>query len=296
MRPNRGCARRDLSRGNGVTVPPLVQTLPFVAWILLATLGVGSFAFAVATRALSDATTGYVRFVAFTAAAIMLLPVVMTGDLMASDALAVKTIDASDARLLTIVLAIFIGIALVYAYAVGRVRTRALSTLGAIGAAAGLVALATAAVALAQTPLEAVPLLVQLAMLSFVTGGSVAAVVLGHWYLVTPKISARPLLLQTRMLLAGLIVAALLFVVWTTLGGGPEQRAFTSFTTGPVLLVVLRVVVTLAFPIVLCLMAWRTAQTRSMESATGLLYINLAAVLAGTIGAAALYVSSGILV
>jgi hypothetical protein len=43
-------------------------------------------------------------------------------------------------------------------------------------------------------------------------------------------------------------------------------------------------------------MALRTAQTRSMESATGLLYINLAAVLAGTIGAAALYVSSGLLV
>jgi hypothetical protein len=43
-------------------------------------------------------------------------------------------------------------------------------------------------------------------------------------------------------------------------------------------------------------MALRTAQTRSMESSTGLLYINLAAVLAGTIGAAALYVSGGILV
>ena len=51
-----------------------------------------------------------------------------------------------------------------------------------------------------------------------------------------------------------------------------------------------------AFPIVLVWMAWRTALTRSMESATGLLYINFAAVLAGTIGAAALYVSSGILV
>jgi hypothetical protein len=42
-------------------------------------------------------------------------------------------------------------------------------------------------------------------------------------------------------------------------------------------------------------MAWRTAMTRSMESATGLLYINLAAVMAGTIGATALYVSSGLL-
>ena len=68
-------------------------------------------------------------------------------------------------------------------------------------------------------------LLVQLAVLSFVSGGSMAAIVLGHWYLVTPKISEKPLILQCQMLLAGLIVQALLFVVWTTLGGGPGQGA-----------------------------------------------------------------------
>ena len=58
----------------------------------------------------------------------------------------------------------------------------------------------------------------------------------------------------------------------------------------------MRLIVTLAFPLVLVFMALRTAQTRSMESATGLLYINLAAVAAGTIGAAALYVTAGLLV
>ena len=136
----------------------------------------------------------------------------------------------------------------------------------------------------------------QLAVLSYVTGGALAAIVLGHWYLVTPKISERPLLLQTRLLLGGLIVQALLFVTWTTLGGGPGQLPFSAFTGANTLLVALRLIVTIAFPIVLTWMAWRTAQTRSMESATGLLYINFAAVMAGTIGAAALYVSSGILV
>src|SRR3712207_3995601 len=82
----------------------------------------------------------------------------------------------------------------------------------------------------------------------------------------------------------------------STLGGGPGQDAWQAFTGANLLLVVLRGVITIAFPIALCYMAWRTAQTRSMESATGLLYINLAAVMAGTIGAAALYVSTGLLV
>ena len=71
-------------------------------------------------------------------------------------------------------------------------------------------------------------LLVQLAVLSLVTGGSMAAIVLGHWYLVTPKISERPLILQCRLLLGALILQALLFVTWTTLGGGPGQAAFSA--------------------------------------------------------------------
>jgi hypothetical protein len=93
-----------------------------------------------------------------------------------------------------------------------------------------------------------------------------------------------------------LVVQGLLFVVWTTLGGGVGQDAWDAFTGPSALLVYLRGFVTVAFPIVLAYMAYRTALTRSMESATGLLYINLAAVLAGTIGAAALYVSGGLLV
>jgi len=277
-----------------VTVPPLVQTLPFVAWILLATLAMGSFTFVVVTQALSDVTPGYVRFSAATAAILALLTVLMTGGLAGSDALVIKPGATADSSLLTLILAIFVVVALVYAFAGGSARVK--TGLGAIGVAVGLVALARAALAWAPTTADAVPLLVQLAVLSFVTGGSLAAIVLGHWYLVTPKISERPLLLQCRMLLAGLIVQALLFVTWTTLGGGPGQGPFDAFTSGPVLLVILRLVITIAFPIVLTWMAWRTASTRSMESATGLLYINFAAVMAGTIGAAALYVSNGLLV
>jgi hypothetical protein len=119
--------------------------------------------------------------------------------------------------------------------------------------------------------------------------------VLGHWYLVTPKISDRPLVLQSKLLIGIVGLQVLLFIVWTTLGGGPGQDAFDAFSGGNLLLVILRLVVSLLFPLVLCLMAWKTALTRSMESATGLLYINLAAVMAGTIGAAALYISSGLL-
>jgi hypothetical protein len=276
-----------------VTVPPLVAALPYVAWILLATLAFGSMAFVVVTRQLTDVTLGYARFTAVTAAVLAFLARLVDGGLTDPPTSFVHQPSQDLATLRWIGLVLFVVLSV--AYAAVAANKRAALVVGAMSLAFGAIAAAAGAFGWA-TSAHAIPFLVQVAALSLVTGGSMAAIVLGHWYLVTPKISERPLILQCQLLLAVLIVQALLFVTWTTLGGGPGQTAFSAFTTGPVLLVALRLVVTIAFPIVLVWMAWRTSLTRSMESATGLLYINFAAVLAGTIGAAALYVSSGILV
>ena len=277
-----------------MATPPLVQSFPYVAWILLAALAFGAFFFVVITRRFSDATTGYLRFTAFTAALLAFVARLVEGSLTPPTNLAIQESTNDLAAWRWIGLVLFVLCAL--AYGVFIRRDRAPAVLGGAGLAFALLTLVAAAFGWAPTAPDAVPFLVQLATLSVVTGGALAGVVLGHWYLVTPKISERPLILQSRLLMAGLAMQLLLFITWTTLGGGPGQTAFSAFQGGSVLLVGLRLAVTLAFPLVLVYMAWRTAQTRSMESATGLLYINLAAVMAGTIGAAALYVSSGLLV
>ena len=71
---------------------------------------------------------------------------------------------------------------------------------------------------------------------------------------------------------------------------------FASLTGPNALLVWLRLIVGLLFPLALTVMAYRTALTRSMESATGLLYIEFAVVLASTIVAAGLLFAEGVLV
>ena len=277
-----------------MATPPLVQSFPYVAWILLAALAFGSFLFAVLTRQLSDATTGYLRFTAVSAAVLAFLTRLVDGGLTTPVTLTIVSAPQELATWRWIGLLTFVFLAIAWAVLVRR--PRASLAVGVTGVVVALLTLAAAAFGWAPTQPDAVPFLVQLATLSVVTGGSLAAIVLGHWYLVTPKISERPLILQARLLLGALGMQALLFVTWTTLAGGPGQVPFSAFEGGTLLLVVLRLGVTILFPLVLVYMAWRTAQTRSMESATGLLYINLAAVMAGTIGAAALYVSSGILV
>ena len=52
--------------------------------------------------------------------------------------------------------------------------------------------------------------------------------------------------------------------------GYPDQLPFAALTGAQALFVWLRLVVGILFPLLLAWMAWKTAQTRSMESATGL--------------------------
>lgn len=274
-------------------MPQAVQSLPYVAWVLLATLAFGSFAFVVLTRQLTDVTRGYLGFTAFCSGLLALLALMADWGLTPPTDLVIQPAVPALVTLREVGLAAFAVTALVYPFIA---RQRSALILALTGGAAAVLALGAAAFGWAPTPPDGVPLLVQLTVLSLATGGSLAAIVLGHWYLVTPKISERPLVLQARLLLAIVGMQTLLFIVWTTLGGGPGQGAFVAFSGNALLLVVLRLLVSLLFPLVLTWMAWRTALTRSMESATGLLYINLAAVMAGTIGAAALYVSGGLLI
>jgi hypothetical protein len=142
---------------------------------------------------------------------------------------------------------------------------------------------------------DALPLFVQLTSLSVVAGGSLGAVILAHWYLVTPRISERPLVLTTRLLSVAIALQLLLFLVWLAVGY-PDQPPFAALTGPQALFVWLRLIVGILFPLLLSWMAWKTAQTRSMESATGLLYIELALVLASTIVGAGLAFSVGLLV
>ena len=145
--------------------------------------------------------------------------------------------------------------------------------------------------------LASVPLLLELALLAAVLGGVWAAMVLGHWYLVTPRLPEAPLVRLSRW--PGLALAAQLglFVAWLALGAGPAGTPAFAALFGPwALFVWLRVLVGLIFPLIVSWAAVQTARTRSMESATGLLYINVGTIAAGTILAAGLYFGAGLLV
>ena len=273
----------------------IARNLAFVNWTLLASLGVGIFAVVALLRLRTDATTGYLEFAALCAAAFGGLAWLADGALPAAAAAGSPvTVDPAWDAPRRLALGLLAAGALVYGLLLFRGRRAAPLALGVAGM--GVAAMAFGALTWGGGPVGVGALGIQLLALAAATGGVFAAMILGHWYLVTPKLSTGPALLLTRALFLVVACQLVLFVAWVGLGIGTSNAPLAPLTGPWALFVWLRLVVSLVFPLVVCWAAVQTVRTRSMESATGLLYINVGLVAAGTIDAAGLYFGAGLLV
>lgn len=125
--------------------------------------------------------------------------------------------------------------------------------------------------------------LASLVLATLVLGAALTALLLGHWYLVTPLLSAQSLRRVTEILLVGLALQTLLVIgaFIPPLGGTVVAQRVTLLLSTYGFVFWFRVVVGLAFPIVLGILTWRACGARAMQTATGLLYIVLGCVIAG---------------
>ena len=124
-------------------------------------------------------------------------------------------------------------------------------------------------------------------------GSALAGLSLGHWYLVSPTLSITPLIRLTFLCLGALIVQLVLLPLLVFLPGPPAERLQVLFSDYLIFLGV-RVVFGLLVPLAAAVMTWRTARIRSLDSATGLLYIVAALILAGEIAARTLFFLTGV--
>ncbi len=184
----------------------------------------------------------------------------------------------------------FLFVALLAAY---LITARFRKVIGPITPLLGLCGLWAGSLVVSSPQLQGlgVPLAVLAGALAL--GSALTALSLGHWYLVSPTLATRPLI-RVNFLCLGAIIAQLVLLPILVFGPGATAQGQRSLLSEDALFLGVRVVFGLLVPLAASVMAWRTARIRSLDSATGLLYIVAALVLAGEITARTLFFLTGV--
>ena len=126
-------------------------------------------------------------------------------------------------------------------------------------------------------------------------GSSFSAMLLGHHYLTAPAMSIEPLKRFVQFSGWGLAVRAALAAVGLGVWLSLPATASSDAAVSPMLLVAMRWGMGIVGPAVAILLAWKTVEIRSTQSATGILYIAVTLVLFGELTALVLSRESGVI-
>ena len=255
-----------------------IEALPFVNWIFWAALSSGSLLVVGLTELAGGTTRGYRLFMAW-------LLVVFAAVLLASDLALPLGAQASATTDLRRPLAL--------AFAAGCLAYLVASIAGwpraVLAVATGVVGLAALVVLAAAGGSRSAPLFAtQLVTAALALGAVNAAMLLGHWYLVTPKLSPAPLRRMMWLLIASLVLQGLLFALALALVGTDALAGGMGWLTW------LRLGVGILLPIGITVLAMLASRAPSLQASTGLLYIGLALIMAGSIAGASITYLTGI--
>jgi hypothetical protein len=255
-----------------------IAALPYVNWIFWMALTAGSMLVVGVTELLGGTTRGYRLFMAGFA-------IVCTAVLLASELNLPGSVPAAATAGLRRTL-VWLFAAGTLAYLVASIFAWPRGWLAVGAGSIGLVSL----VVLASAGGTSSPGLfgVQLVLVALVLGSVNAAMLLGHWYLVTPRLSPTPLRRMIWLLIGGLAVQALVFGLAVTAVPGDALSGSMSWLTW------LRLVAGILLPIGIGVLAILASRGASLQASTGLLYIGLALVMAGSIAGASISYLTGV--
>ncbi len=251
-----------------------LATLPLVLFVVLFELAVGGAILMFVLERTVDTPMGFLRLTALVNAAAAAFGALIVPALPGSAEFAGRVAYVAVALMVLAFAATFTP------------WRRARLGIELLTALAGLALLVAASTARPGDPYDVLALLaLPLGALSL--GGVDAAMLLGHWYLVTPKLSPKPL--QTAALL--FFVAVALQAAMLVLAGsrGFVQVAWDANAAATLL----RIAVGVVAPLPIALAAWWTARMNT-QSSTGLLYVALGMMLAGEIMARMLFFVNGV--
>ena len=254
-----------------------LEALFFVNWIFWAALSAGTLLVVGLTERLGGTTRGYRLFMAWLLA---VLAAVLVASELALPADVAATATAAIRRPLALLFAA--GTA---AYLVASIAGWPRSGIATVSGLVGLAALV--AVAAGGESVSAPLFAGQLLLAALALGAVNAAMLLGHWYLVTPKLSPAPLRRMMWLLVAVLLLQAIGFAI--AMAGGHDD-----IPAGLAALTWLRLGIGTLLPLVAAVLAILASRAASLQASTGLLYIGLALVMAGSIAGASITYLTGV--
>ena len=264
-----------------------LATLPLVLCVLMVELAIGGAFLMWYIDRSEAAPSGFLKLTAFVDAgaiafAGVLLPVLPRGDLVVRAGLDATALNGF-AQVLVVVIVLVVA-QLVAAFLPWKSVREAV---GVITVLAGVFDLVLAAVARPSASPFDVFALLALPLGALALGGANAAMLLGHWYLVTPKLTAGPLRRAALVLVAAVILQLGLVSVSVARG-----EITLNMEMAFVVAAGLRVGVGLFMTLAVALAAWWTARMNTQAS-TGLLFVGLGCVLAGEVSARVLFFLTG---
>ena len=265
-----------------------IATLPIVLAVVLTELAVGGAFLVWFVDRGGRAPSGFLKLVSIVDAlagigALALTPTFPHGDL--ADRAGIDTGPLGAFAQILIVLVVLALVQTVVAFtAVRGLFDAAAAVTCLVGSGAlGIAALARPAPSPYDPFCVAAPLLGAIAL-----GGADGAMLLGHWYLVTPKLSPRPLR-QAALVVVFAVVVQLVLVAIVWLRGDLTGTWETALSVA----LALRIGVGLLMTFLVALAAWWTAGMNT-QSSTGLLYVGLGCVIAGEVSARVIFYLTGV--
>ena len=268
-----------------------ILTLPLVLAVVLVELALGGTFVSWLLERRGEAPGGFVKLVAGVdaiagAAALGLAPTLPRGDAALRVGLNPGALSSLGQALALV--AILMTVQLAFTFVPARVL-RNIGGILAIGAGALALVVATYA-RTAQGPTDTFGLVLAFAVAplgALALGGLDGAMLLGHWYLVTPKLPTAPLR-NASLIVVAAVVLQLVVVLATVMRGDLSGTT----QTGLVVAIGIRIGVGLLMTLAVALAAWWTARMNT-QSSTGLLYVGLGSALAGEISARVLFFLTG---
>jgi hypothetical protein len=264
-----------------------IVTLPLVLAVVLVELAVGGAFLIWFLDRRGQAPGGFLKLTAAVdalcaAAAVGLIPTIIPRDLQKLG------LDAGPLASLGQALVVFLVI-IVIQLVLTFVPLRDLRNVaGILALLVGIGTLEVAAISRpSQSPFDVFALLA-LPLGALALGGTDAAMLLGHWYLVTPKLSPGPLQAAALVIVAAVVLQIGLVAVTYARG----DLVGTTSQVGLIVALGLRIGVGLLMTLGVALGGWWTARTNT-QSSTGLLYVGLGTALAGEISARVLFFLTG---